>query len=132
MSDPVTTLLSAIERGDAVTARSVYAPDVRLVTMTPNTFNTDLGVDAVAARLEDFFFSWEEAPHFAFLGTVRDGDRAFVEFERTSTYEGAPWVVRQAHAMSVGPDGIREHRIYCCGPRQGEPELAAAYAGVEP
>ena len=129
MNDPVTTLLGAIDRGDADAMRSVYASDACLITMTPNTFNTDEGVDAVTARLADWFLSWEEEPRFAFLGTVCDGNRVFAEFERTSTFEGAHRVVRQAHVMDVGPDGIKEHRVYCCGPRAGEPELAAAYGG---
>jgi ketosteroid isomerase-like protein len=130
MSDHITAFLEAIEQGDPQAMRSVYAPGARLITMTPNTFNTDEGVDAIAARLEDWFLSWEEQPGFSFLSTIRDGDRAFVEFERTSTFEGAQWVVRQAHVMDVAPDGIREHRVYCCGPRQGAPDLAAAYGGA--
>ena len=130
MIDHITTFLGAIEQGDPQAVRSVYASDARLITMTPNTFNTDEGVDAIAARLEDWFLSWEERPGFSFLSTIRDGNRTFVEFERTSTYEGAQWVVRQAHVMDVAPDGIREHRIYCCGPREGKPDLAAAYEGA--
>ena len=44
--------------------------------------------------------------------------------------EGAPWVVRQAHVLEAGAGGIVEHRMYCCGPREGAPELAGAYAGA--
>jgi hypothetical protein len=28
------------------------------------------------------------------------------------------------------PEGISEHRLYCCGPREGAPELAAAVGGA--
>lgn len=130
MSDHITAFLGAIELGDPQAVRSVYAPDARLITMTPNTFNTDEGVDAIAARLEEWLLSWEKQPGFSFLSTIRDGNRAFVEFERTSTYEGAERVVRQAHVMDVSPHGIREHRIYRCGPREGKPDLAAAYGSA--
>lgn len=129
MNDFVTNLLGAIDNKDAAGIRGAYAPEARLVTMTPDTFQTTEGVDAVAEKLAEWYASWEENPGFSFLSTIRDGDRVVVEFERTSTFEGANFVVRQAHVMDVGPAGIRDHRIYCCGPRQGEPELAAAYGG---
>lgn len=128
MTDPVSQLVEAIDRKDADGIRAAYAPDARLVAMTPNTFQVALGADDVAAKLAEWFTTWEDEPAYSFLGTIRSGDRAVVEFERTSTFEGAPWVVRQAHVLQVGPAGIAEHRMYCCGPRQGEPELAAAYA----
>lgn len=130
MSDHVTTLLGAIDGKDPDGMRTAYAPGARLVTMTPNTFNVDEGVEAIGARLADWYASWEEDPSFSFLSRVDDGERVLVEFERTSTYDGADWVVRQAHVMLVDGDGIREHRIYCCGPRQGSPDLAAIYAGA--
>jgi hypothetical protein len=128
MTDPVSRLVEAIDRKDADGIRAAYAPDARLVAMTPNTFQVALGADAVAEKLAGWFTTWEDEPAYSFLGTIRSGDRALVEFERTSTFEGAPWVVRQAHVIQVGPAGIDEHRMYCCGPRAGEPELAAAYA----
>ena len=128
MTDPVSRLVEAIDRKDAEGIRAAYAPGARLVTMTPNTFHVALGAEEAGAKLAEWFTTWEEEPSYAFLGTVRSGDRAVVEFERTSTFQGEPWVVRQAHVVQVGPDGIAEHRIYCCGPRAGEPELAAAYA----
>lgn len=130
MTDPVSRLVEAIDRKDAAGIRAAYAPAARLVAMTPNTFQVAVGVDDVVEKLAGWFVSWEEDPHYSFLGTVRSGDRAVVEFERTSTFEGAPWVVRQAHVLQVGPEGIVEHRMYCCGPREGAPELAAAYAGA--
>jgi ketosteroid isomerase-like protein len=128
MTDPVSRLVEAIDRKDADGIRAAYAPDARLVAMTPNTFQVAVGADAVAEKLAGWFTTWEDEPAYSFLGTIRSGDRALVEFERTSTFEGAPWVVRQAHVIQVGPAGIEEHRMYCCGPRAGEPELAAAYA----
>src|SRR5262245_30826899 len=127
MTDPVKRLVEAIDRKDAAGIRAAYAPDARLVAMTPNTFQVATGADDVAEKLAGWFTTWEEEPHYAFIGTVREGDRAVVEFERTSSYEGADWVVRQAHVMEVGPAGIVEHRMYCLGPREGEPQLAAAY-----
>lgn len=130
MSDPVFRLVEAIDRKDAQGIRDAYAPGARLVAMTPNTFQVATGAEDVAAKLAEWFATWEEEPSYSFLGTVRDGDRAVVEFERVSTFEGAPWVVRQAHVIEVGAEGIVEHRMYCCGPREGEPELAAAYAGA--
>jgi len=129
MTDPVTRLVQAIDRKDPEAIRAAYAPDARLVTMTPNTFGVATGAGDVAAKLSEWFTSWGEEPSYAFLGTVREGDRAVVEFERTTTYEGADWVVRQAHVLEVGPAGIVEHRAYCSGPREGAPELAAAYGG---
>lgn len=130
MTDPVSLLIEAMDNKDAAGIRAAYAPDARLVTMTPNTFRVAVGADDVSATLAEWYTTWEEEPSYAFLGTIRSGDRALVEFERTSTFEGAPWVVRQAHVMQIGPAGITEHRIYCVGPRAGEPELAAAYAEV--
>ncbi len=130
MSDHVTALLGAIDGKDPDGMRAAYTADARLVTMTPNTFNVDVGAEAIGVRLAEWYASWEEDPAFAFLGRVEDGERVVVEFERTSTYDGASWVVRQAHVMDVGPDGIREHRIYCCGPRQGSPDLAATFAAA--
>jgi hypothetical protein len=129
MSDTVTRLLGAIDIRDADAIAACYEPDARLVTMTPNTFLVAEGRDAVVARLGEWYLSWEEDPHLSFLGTIRDGDRAFFEFERTSTFEGEPWVVRQAHALHIVDGAIRDHRIYCCGPRQGDPDLTAVYAG---
>jgi ketosteroid isomerase-like protein len=128
VSDPVSRLVEAIDRKDAAGMRAEYAPGARLVAMTPNTFQVAVGAEEVAEKMAGFFASWEEEPSYSFLGTVRDGDRAVIEFERTSTYEGEPWVVRQAHVLELGPEGISEHRMYCCGPRAGAPELAAAFA----
>ncbi|MGD9570253.1 MAG: nuclear transport factor 2 family protein [Thermoleophilia bacterium] len=130
MTDPVARLIEAIDRKDAAAIPAVYAPDARFVGMTPNTFQVAEGRDAVAAKVAEWFTSWGEDPAYAFLGTVREGERAVVEFERTSTYEGAAWVTRQAHVMRVTPAGIADHRVYCCGPREGTPDLAALYAGV--
>ena len=130
MTDPVTRLVEAFDRKNARGIRDVYAPAARLVAMTPNTFQVAVGADDVAAKLAEFLASWEEEPSYSFLGTVRDGDRAAIEFERVSTFEGAPWVVRQAHLVQVGDEGIVEHRMYCCGPREGAPELGGAYAGT--
>ena len=107
MSDPVTRLVEAIDRKDARGIRDVYAPAARLVAMTPNTFQVAVGADDVAAKLAEFLASWEEEPSYSFLGTVRDGDRAAIEFERVSTFEGAPWVVRQAHLVAAGRRGHR-------------------------
>ena len=128
MTDPVSRLVEAIDRKDAAGIRAAYAPGARLVGMTPNTFQVAVGVDEVVEKMTGWFASWEEEPAYSFLGTVRSGDRAVVEFERTSTYEGAPWVVRQAHVLELSPDGITEHRMYCCGPREGSPELGGLYA----
>jgi ketosteroid isomerase-like protein len=128
MSQHVANLIEAIDRKDADGIRSAYAPGARLVTMTPNTFQVHEGVDAVAAKLADWYTTWEEAPAYAFLSTSENGERTVVEFERTSTYEGAPWVVRQAHVITSGAAGITDHRVYCCGPREGDPELGPVYA----
>lgn len=130
MTDPVSRLVEAIDRKDAEGIRAAYAPEARFIGMTPNTFQVAEGADAVAAKMAEWFTSWGDDPSYSFLGTVRQGERVAVEFERTSTYEGAEWVTRQAHLMQVGPAGILEHRVYCCGPREGSPELASAYAAV--
>jgi ketosteroid isomerase-like protein len=129
MTDPVSRLVEAIDRKDAQGIRDALAPDVRFAGMVPENFYLMDGADTVAAKLADWYASWEEDPSYAFIGRVQDGDRVVVEFERTSTCEGEPWVVRQVHVMRVSDLGIEELRVYCCGPRQGEPELAAAYAG---
>lgn len=130
MTDHISALVEAIDEKDAAGIRAAYAPDARLVAMTPNTFQVATGADDVAAKLAEWFTTWEEDPSYSFLGTIRDGDRALIEFERTSTFEGRPWVVRQAHVVQVGPAGIIEHRMYCVGPRAGEPELAKTYEGA--
>jgi len=129
MPDPVSRLVEAIECRDTDAMRAVYEPGARLITMTPNTFLVAEGPDAIVERLADWFISWEEDPSFSYLGTIRQGERVAVEFERTSVYEGEPWVVRQAHMLHVADGGIREHRIYCCGPRKGSPDLAGLYQG---
>ena len=129
MTDPVTRLVEAIDRMDPAGIRAAYAPEARFVGMTPNTFQLVEGADAVAGKVADWFTTWGADPSYTFLGTVRDGERVVVEFERTNHFEGAGWVTRQAHVMRVGPAGIVEHRVYCCGPREGTAELAAAYAG---
>ncbi|MEW6582393.1 MAG: nuclear transport factor 2 family protein [Actinomycetota bacterium] len=129
-ADAVDALVDAIGRKDVDGMRAPYAPDALLVTMSPNMFHVARGRDAVAARLAEWFAGWEESPRFSFLRRLRDGDRRVVELERTSTFEGAGWVVRQAHVMELAPDGsIRDHRIYCCGPREGGADLAAVYGG---
>jgi hypothetical protein len=129
VSDPVSRLVEAIERRDPDAIGADYEPGARLVTMTPNTFLLAEGTDAIVARLADWFISWEKEPAFSYIATVRDGHRVAVEFERTSTYHGEPWVVREAHMLQVGDGGIRGHRISCCGPRQGTPDLAGVLAG---
>jgi hypothetical protein len=128
-TDPVTALIEAIDRKDAAGIRAAYADDARLVAVTPNTFQTADGGDAVAAKLAEWFTTWEEGPAYSFIAVTREGDRAVIDFERTSTFEGKPWVVRQAHVLDLGAEGVRAHRMYCCGPREGEPELARALAG---
>lgn len=130
MSQHVADLIAAIDRKDADGIRGAYASDARLIAMTPNTFQVHEGVDAVAAKVAEWYTTWEEAPAYSFLSMTQDGERTVVEFERTSTYEGATWVVRQAHILTSGPQGIEDHRMYCCGPREGQPELAAAYAAA--
>jgi ketosteroid isomerase-like protein len=130
MSDPVEALVDAMNRKDTDGMRAAYAPHPRLVSMTPNTFQVVDGRDAVAAKLAEFFASWEEDPEWSYLEIWRDGRVAVVEFERTSTYEGKPFVVRQSHTLVLGEDGIEGHRMYCCGPREGQPELARAFAGA--
>ncbi len=100
MSRHVADLIAAIDRKDADGIRAAYAPGARLVAMTPNTFRVHEGVDAVAAKVAEWYTTWEEA--------------------------GATWVVRQAHILTSGPQGIEDHRMYCRGPREGQPELAAA------
>lgn len=127
MTDPVSRLVEAIDRKDAAGIRAALAPEVRLAGSVPESFHLIEGADAVAAKLADWYASWEEEPAYSFLRRLEDGDRAVVEFERTSTFENARWVVRQAHVMRVGPEGIEELRVYCCGPRAGAPELAAAF-----
>ena len=128
MSQHVADLIAAIDRQDADGIRAAYAPGARLVAMTPNTFQVHEGVDAVAAKVAEWYTTWEEAPAYSFLSMTEDADRIVVEFERTSTYEGATRVVRQAHILTPGPQGIEDHRMYCCGPREGQPELAPAHA----
>ena len=130
MSDPVATLVDAMSRKDADAMRAAYAPSARLIAMTPNTFQVADGAEAVGAKMAEWFASWEEDPEWSYLDIWRDdnGAVAVVEFERTSTYEGKPWVVRQSHTLVVGDEGIERHRMYCCGPREGEPELARALA----
>lgn len=130
MTDYVTHLIDAIDRKDPEGIRAAYATDARLVAMTPNTFQVHDGADAVTAKMAEWFTTWEEDPGYSFLGTVRNGDHVVVEFERTSIFEGEPWVVRQANVLRVGSQGISEHRMYCCGPRAGEPELATAFGGA--
>ena len=51
-----------------------------------------------------------------------------IQLERTSTFEGNPWVARQVHLIDAAEDGIHEHRVVCSGPREGRPELAEALA----
>jgi hypothetical protein len=129
-TDPVTALIEAIGRKDAAGIRAVYADDARLVAITPNTFQTAEGGDAVAEKLAGWFTTWEEEPAYSHIAVLREGQCAVIDFERTSTFEGEPWVVRQAHVLDLGPGGIRAHRMYCCGPKAGEPELARALAGT--
>jgi ketosteroid isomerase-like protein len=128
MSDPVARLVDAMGAKDPEAMAAAYAPDPRLVVMTPNTFQVIDGRDAVVGKLAEFFASWEENPEWSYLDIWRDGDVAVIEFERTSTYEGKPFVVRQSHTVVLGDQGIERHRMYCCGPREGEPELARAFA----
>jgi len=126
-TDAAAALIDAIGRKDADAMRALYAPDALLVTMSPNMFHTARGPEAAGDRLAEWFASWEEEPRFSFLRQVREGDRVAIDYERTSTFEGADWVVRHAHVIEAGPDGIHDHRIYCCGTREGGPDLAAAY-----
>jgi ketosteroid isomerase-like protein len=130
MNATVSRYLEAIDRKDAEGIRDALAPDVRMVGMAPDVFYLLEGADAATEKLAQWYASWGEEPAFSFLSLIQDGDRVVAEFERTSTFEDAPWVVRQAHVIELGPDGIAELRVYCSGPRQGTPELAAAYAGA--
>jgi ketosteroid isomerase-like protein len=124
MADPVTRLLESMERQDAAGLRAAYAPDARLLASVPENFYDLRGAEAIAEKLEQWYASWEEDPSHVFLVVSRTGDRTLVELERTCSYEGARWVARQVHVLEVGEEGIREHRLYCSGPRAGEPLLA--------
>ena len=130
MNDPVTQLTDSINRMDVEGIRAAYAPDARLLAMTPNTFQVHDGPGAIADKLGEWFAAWGDDPSYSFLGVVRQGDRAVVEFERVNTYEGETWVARQSHTLELGPEGIAVHRLYCCGPRAGAPELAAGLEAV--
>jgi len=132
MTDPVQQLTDSIDRMDVPGIRAAYAEDARLLAMTPNTFQVHDGPEAIAAKLGEWFASWGEDPSYSFLGLVREGDRAVVEFERVNTYEGETWVARQSHTLELGPEGIVTHRMYCCGPRAGTPELAEGLAARAP
>lgn len=132
MSDPVTRLVEAMGKKDPDGIRAAFAPNARLIVMTPNTFQVMDGPDDVAGKLVEFFASWEEDPEWSYLDIWRDGRVAVIEFERTSTYEGKPFVVRQSHSVVVGEEGIERHKMYCCGPREGGPDLARALAELAP
>jgi hypothetical protein len=129
VSDPVATLIEGMEQQNPARIRAAYADDARLLAMTPNTFQIHEGADAAAAKIGEWFAGWERDPRWTFIRVHRDGGRAVVEFERASTFEDEPWVTRQAHVLEVTGEGIVEHRMYCCGPRAGAPELAEALAG---
>ncbi len=125
MNDPVSTLIAAMAAQDPEGIRAAYAPGARLVTVSADSVAVREGAAAVAGKLADWYAGWEEGPiAHPYLRVTRAGDRAFVEIERTSTYAGAPWVVRQAHVLQLGAGGIVEHHAYCTGPRAGAPELA--------
>lgn len=126
--DGAAQLLEAIDRRDVAALEAVYAPDSVLVTVTPNTRKVAHGPEAIAALLGEWYASWEEDPGFSWLEVLSHGQRAMVEFERVSTFEGEPWVVCQAHALEWDDDGIRVHRIFCTGPRAGEPHVAVPAA----
>lgn len=124
MTDPVQQLADSIDGMDVPGIRAAYAEGARLVAMTPNTFQVHDGPDAIAAKLGEWFASWGEDPRYSFIGVIREGDRAVIEFERVNTYEGETWVSRQSHTLELGAEGIVTHRMYCCGPRAGAGELA--------
>ena len=124
MADPVGRLLDSMERQDPDGLRAPYAPDARLLASVPENFYDLRGPEAIGEKLVQWYASWEDDPAHAFLEVSREGERTLVELERTCTYEGASWVARQVHVFEVGEDGIREHRMYCSGPRAGEPLLA--------
>lgn len=128
MIDFASRYIEAVGVKDADGIRAALSPDVRMVGSVPDGFHLLQGAEAAAEKLAAWYASWGEEPSYSFLGRVQDGDRVVVEFERVCTFEGVPWVVRQAHVMELGPEGIAELRIYCSGPRAGGPELAAAYA----
>src|SRR5262245_19691558 len=124
MTDPVQQLADGIDRTDVPGIRAAYADGARLIAMTPNTIQVHDAPDATAAKLGAAFASCGEYPHSSFIGVIRDGQRAVLEFERLNTYEGETWVSRQSHTLELRPEGIATHRMYCCGPRAGTAELA--------
>jgi SnoaL-like protein len=128
MADPVSRLLASMERQDPKGLRGPYAPDARLLASVPEKFYDLRGPEAIGERLIQWYASWEGDPAHAFIEISREGDRTVVELERTSTHKGAAWVVHQVHVFEVGDDGIREHRMYCSGPRAGEPLMARSRA----
>jgi hypothetical protein len=132
MPEPVAQLVEAMGKKDPDGICAAFAANARLIVMTPNTFQVVDGREDVAAKLSEFFASWEEDPEWSYLDIWRDGRVAVIEFERTSTYEGKPFVVRQSHSVVVGDEGIERHRMYCCGPREGGPDLARALAELAP
>jgi hypothetical protein len=84
MSRHVADLIAAIDRRDADGIRVAYAPGARLVAMTSNTFQVHEGVDAVAAKVTEWYTNWEEAPAYSFQhdrgrGADRRGVRAYVD-----------------------------------------------------
>jgi hypothetical protein len=84
MSRHVADLIAAIDRRDADGIRVAYAPGARLVAMTSTTFQVHEGVDAVAAKVTEWYTNWEEAPAYSFSvrsrkGRGRRGVRAYVD-----------------------------------------------------
>ena len=121
MSQHVADLIAAIDRKDADGIREAYAPDARLVAMTPNTFQVARRAPTTSPpSSRSGSRAGRRSRRYSFLGTIRDGDRAVVEFERTSTFEGAPvGGAPGPRPAASGAEGIEEHRMYCCGPREG-------------
>ena len=108
MTDPVSRLVEAIDRKDAEGIRDAYAPDARLVAMAPDNFYLMDGADAVAAKLAEWYASWEEdaAPTRSSARSRTATAPSWSSSARAPTRARPGWCARPT-SCSVGPERHR-------------------------
>jgi ketosteroid isomerase-like protein len=111
MSDPVATLLAAVQAGQPVSSQTL-ADDVVLDATVPNWRFALRG----AERVRDQFAHWYADPgEFENLSRTPIPGGELVEFILTWNEAGVPYAAHQVHVIEIADGRIAKDTVFCGG-----------------
>jgi hypothetical protein len=111
MSDPVATLLAAVQAGQPVSSQTL-ADDVVLDATVPNWRFALRG----AERVRDQFAHWYADPGaFESLSRTPIPGGELVEFVLTWNEAGLPYAAHQVHVIEISDGRIAKDTVFCGG-----------------